>query len=143
MVSICLKNKRTTEIEPINNIIFDPNYLNELHQIECCLLGMLANNQRNDVIYSNYIGLANMKRLQNTNYLRNHKPLLEISSQYVNNFNEDIVVLKPKYANNLLPFKILDLINNDDLLSNLSKQDALSIGYTASDFLLKDAKWKL
>lgn len=105
-----------------------------------CLIfvsGFLANNERNNVICSNAIGWSNMKRLPNIQHWRKYEPLLEISYQYTDKKNDEIIVLKPKNANKLLPIKVLDLVNNNVLLSALSQKDALSIGYSASNIFLK------
>jgi hypothetical protein len=140
MVVICLKNKRAAEVLPVNNVIFDSNYFHALHQLDCCLLGILANNERSCGVNLDYIGTSNIKQVSKINCLIKQPPLLEIARQFVNQNNEEFIVLKSKHTNKLLSINVLNLVSNEEILSNLSQIDALSIGYTASNAFLKVEK---
>ena len=46
---IRVRNKRTVDILAIEDVINDKNYLKELHPADACIVGILANNERNGV----------------------------------------------------------------------------------------------
>src|SRR3990167_9226336 len=79
---IRIRNKRTADKIPISEIVNDKEYLKELHPADACIIGILANNERNGIIDSQNIGWLKMHRSKEYKCTIKSEPILEVSAKY-------------------------------------------------------------
>jgi hypothetical protein len=130
---IRVRNKRTTEVIPINEIINDREYLRELHPVDACVIGILANNERNGIMNSNIVGWKKMNRSKDYGCSIKSEKILDISRRYTNNNNTEIVVLRSRILDQEIEIPAINLCKNQALLYALDSLQAISIGYDASE----------
>jgi hypothetical protein len=136
---IRVRNKRTTESIPLMEIINDKDYLKELHPVDACILGVLANNDRNGIIDNSIIGWKKMNRSKEYNCFVKSEPILEISRKYTNALGVDIVALHSKLLHREIEVSMLDLCRNQALLYALDSHQAIAIGYDISEFYVRNS----
>ena len=106
---IQIRNKRTAKVLPLFEILNDKDYLKELHPADACILGILANNERNGIIDHNYVGWRQMNRSKEYKCIIKSEPILEVSRKYTNQDADEIIVLHSKFSNKEIEH-ILNLI---------------------------------
>lgn len=124
MMKIILKirNKRTTLIILVKDILKNREVLSTLHPIDLCIIGVLANDKK--------MGKADSFKSIPDNYLMiKIKPLIEIVGR---EFIEDkeVLHLKIKGINKKTTVTAQELFNDKKLMSALEYHDALSIGFS-------------
>ena len=62
IIILQIRNKRIIEKISIKKIILDKNLIKELHPADACIIGMLANNERNGLIDKSCNGWQKIKQ---------------------------------------------------------------------------------
>lgn len=137
MAIIRVRNKRSTDELPIQEIIRDRAYLDELHPVDACILGIIANNERNGLISESHSGRHNMQRSKGYNCLNKSTAILEVVKKYSSDKN-DMVELYSKILNKEISIHKIDLCKNHDLLYALGSLEALSIGFDTSEHFVSN-----
>ncbi len=137
---IRVRNKRTTDLITIKDIIQDKLYLRELHPYDNCILGILANEERNGNINIQYTGVKNMCRLRDHQCIIKSEPALRIIKTYANNEGIEITILEAKYLGKQLEIPTIALSENQALLYALDQFEAISVGFNASEYIVKQRK---
>jgi hypothetical protein len=136
---IRVRNKRTTESISLMEIINDKDYLKELHPVDACVIGILANNERNGIIDDNIIGWKKMSRSKDYNCFVKSESILEISRKYKNDVGVEMVSLHSKLLHKEIEISMLELCRNQALLYAIDSFQAISIGYDASEFYVRNS----
>lgn len=132
-----IRNKRTTDRIPVQEIVNDKEYLRELHPLDACILGLIANNERNGIINANAIGWRKMTRSKGYKCFTKSNTILDVSKKYINKDGVEIIVL---YSTNLkreIEISAIDLCKNHALLYALGSFQALSLGYDISELFVR------
>ena len=135
---IQIRNKRTAKVLPLFEILNDKDYLKELHPADACILGILANNERNGIIDHNYVGWRQMNRSKEYKCIIKSEPILEVSRKYTNQDADEIIVLHSKFSNKEIEISATELCKNQALLYALDSSQTISIGYDASESLIRN-----
>ncbi len=133
MVVIRIRNKRTIDEIPLQQIVLDTNYLSELHPFDAFIIGVLANNERNEVNVQENIGWMNMKRLKEYQCKIKSFPILEVHGQFINHNGDKIIILRSKFLNKKFQVPLEDLCQNPALLYAIDSYQAIGIGYYISE----------
>lgn len=133
IVIIRVRNKRTIDRIPAGEIINDKNLVRELHPADACIVGMLANNDRNGVIDIYCDSWQKMKRFKQLMCFVKSNPILQISRKFFDSENNEITVLRSPCLDKEIQIKTQDLAKNEALLYALDAFQAVSIGYDASE----------
>ena len=138
LVVLRVRNKRITDTIHIFKIVNDKNYLKEINPFHAFIIGILANNERNGLIDTKCIGLKNMNRIKDC-YCNIKSPApLEVYGSYIDNNNNKITVLKSKLLGKTIEMLTTELYKNQHLLYSLDSLQAVSIGYEASEEIIKN-----
>ena len=117
---IRVRNKRATDLIAVNKIITDKNYLRELHPVDACLIGIIANNERNGIVNKDRCSLQKMYRFRDFACFIKFDSLLTISKIYTRtfgNFRNNLIQFRDlirSFGRNQFQFRILSLLNNSD-----------------------------
>lgn len=134
-----VRNKRTTDKIPICEIVNDKEYLKELHPVDACIIGILANNERNGIIDKKSIGWLRTHRSKEHKCTIKSEPILEISGKYINQNGNEIVILRSKFLNKEIELLATELCKNQALLYALDSFQAVAIGYDVSESFIRNA----
>ncbi|HLB43181.1 MAG TPA: hypothetical protein VJN02_10145 [Gammaproteobacteria bacterium] len=137
MTIIRIRNKRTIEKIPLHEIVNDKNYLKELHPLDTCTIGILANNERNGVINKNNIGWKKMIRSKECHCFVKADAILEISGKYLNSQGLEMAKLHSRILHKEIEVPVLELCKNQALLYALGSIQAISLGYDVSESIIR------
>ncbi|MCE3232807.1 MAG: hypothetical protein K0R98_1064 [Rickettsiaceae bacterium] len=137
---IRVRNKRTTDLIPIAEIVNDKEYLKELHPSDSCIIGILANNERNNIIDVKHVGWKNMCRLKDYDCFIKSQPVLKIVQTYTNRIGIEITVLQARFLDKKIEIPTIELSENQALLYALDSHEAITVGYEASEHVLRKAQ---
>ena len=133
IVIIRVRNKRTIDRIPVCEVIKDKNLVRELHPADACIVGMLANNERNGVIDTYCDSWQKMKRFKQLVCFVKSNPILQVSRKFVDKENNEITVLRSACLDKEIEIMTKDLAKNEALLYALDTFQAISIGYDVSE----------
>ena len=133
MIIIRVRNKRTVDKVLVKEVIKDKNLMRELHPVDACIIGMLANNERNDVVDTSCFGWKNMKQFKQLCCFIKSNPILHIVKKYIDKDAKEITVLCSPCLNKEIGIPTVELFKNEALLYALDAFQAMSIGYDASE----------
>ncbi len=134
-----VRNKRTIDIIPLNEIVNNKSYLKELHPVDACLIGILANNERNGILNKESVGWQKMGRSKEYRCFIKSDPILEISRKYSNKEGNEIVVLRSKFLSNEIELLSTELCKNHALLYALDSLETVSLGYDISELFIRNS----
>ena len=137
IIILQIRNKRIIEKISIKKIILDKNLIKELHPADACIIGMLANNERNGLIDKSCNGWQKMKRFRQLCCFVKSKPILHVSKKYFNAFGKEITVLHSPCLDKEIEIPTIDLFGNEALLYAIDSFQAVSIGFDASEFHIR------
>lgn len=123
IVIIKVRNKRIMNSLTLNEIFSDKNALHNLHPIDLCILGIIANSSNQGTSRARILDSFSMAVI---------KPILEISKREFNEGNE-ILTLNLRHLNSSIKISANDLYHNEDLMNALNYQDAIAVGHAVSD----------
>lgn len=135
---IRVRNKRIKELVIIKEIIHDKEYLKELHPADACIIGLLANNERNERADIDCIGWRKMRRLKEATCFIKTKPILKIEKTYINEDDVEMLVLGSEFFDKEIEISAIDLCKNQALLYALDGLQAIGVGYRASELMLRN-----
>lgn len=139
VVIIRVRNKRTIDELPLQQIVYDTSYISELHPLDAFVIGILANNERNGMNLNENIGWINMHRLKEYQCNIKSFPILEVSGQFYNSIDQKIIILKSKFLNKEIQLPLEELCTNQALLYTLDSCQTVGIGFDISEsFIQKD-----
>ncbi|HLB56759.1 MAG TPA: hypothetical protein VJK30_05470 [Coxiellaceae bacterium] len=133
IVIIRVRNKRTIEKISVKKAIGDKSLVKELHPADACIIGMLANNERNNVVDTSCDGWQKMKRFKQLCCFVKSNPILNISRKYFDRGGQEITVLRSSCLDKEIEIPTVELFKNEALLYALDTFQAVSIGYDASE----------
>ena len=133
IVIIQVRNKRTVEKIPVKKVIQDKNLVKELHPADACIIGMLANNERNNVVDISCDGWQKMKRFKQLCCFVKSDPILRVSKKYFGENKKEITVLHSPCLDKEIEISTIALFKNEALLYALDTFQAVSVGYGASE----------
>lgn len=133
---IRFRNKRAVEKIPVLEMVNDKFYLKELHPLDTCMLGILANNERNGLIDNSR--LHKIQRLKNCKCLIRSEPILKISGKYMDEHGIEITTLYSAILNKEITIPTIEIIKNQALIYSLDNMEAISIGYNFSEQYLRN-----
>ena len=137
MVVIQVRNKRTIDKISVKKAITDKSLIKELHPVDACMIGILANNERNGVIDTTCIGWQKMKRFRQYDCFIKTEPILQISKKYFNDDRQQVTVLYSPCLDKEISIPTIELSKNKALLYALNSFQTISIGYDASESYLR------
>jgi hypothetical protein len=137
MAVIRIRNKRTTDIIPIRELVTDKKYLQELHPMDACIIGLLANNERNGLRNEKCIGWQKMHRFKDILCCTKSEPLLEVSKTYIKTDGTDMTVLRTKHFTKQIEIPTIELLKNQALMYGLDNFQAIAIGYGISEYIIR------
>lgn len=137
MVIIRVRNKRTVDRMYVSDIIRDKNLIRELHPADACIVGMLANNERNGFVDMSCDSWQKMKRFKQLVCFIKSSPILEVSRKFIDKENNEITVLHSPCLDKEIKIHTNELAKNEALLYALDTFQAISIGYDASECQLR------
>ena len=135
---IRVRNKRTADKLSIQEIINDKDYLKELHPADACILGIIANNERNGVINKEHLGWNKMSRSKEYDCFVKSPVILEVVKKYHDSIGNEMVILYSKVLNKEIKINAIDLCKNQALLYALGSFQALSMGFDASELIVRN-----
>ena len=130
---IRVRNKRIVEKYDINSAIKDKHLIQQLHPADACIIGILANNERNHIFDADFNGIKNMRRLKDHRCFVKSNPILRISRKYFDQNKNEITVLYSPCIDKEINITTIDLLNNEALLYAIEPFQAISIGYDVSE----------
>ena len=133
IVIIRVRNKRTIEKISVKKAIRDKNLVKELHPADACIIGMLANNERNNIADTSCDGWQKMKRFKQLCCFVKSNPILNISRKYFDRCGQEITVLHASCLDKEIEIPTIELFKNEALLYALDTFQAVSVGYDASE----------
>ena len=133
-----VRNKRTIYKIELKEIINDKDYLKELHPVDACILGILANNERNGIVNKNHIGWRKMNRSKAHMCSLKTESFLEVTNKYTDTDGNEIIILRAKHLDKEIKITTIELCKNQALLYALDSFQAISLGYDASEFIFKN-----
>ncbi len=139
---IRLRNKRTTIEIPVANIVKNKNFVRELSPIDSCILGVLANSEKNGKPDTAVYNLKDMIRLKSRNSIIKYKPILNIIKKSYDKNDCEIITLYSLIHDKKIEISAIDLLKNYALLYSINSLEALAVGYSASESLLR-AKYRV
>ena len=107
--------------------------MKELHPADACIIGILANNDRNGLTGMSRENSNNIHRLKEYHCFIKSEPLLTVIKKYFDHSNNEITVLGSKYLQKEIEIPTLELLKNEALLYALDCHQAMSIGYDISE----------
>lgn len=122
VIRIKIRNKRVIEQLPIFNILNNKRILSNLHPIDLCILGVLANNLTKSNNNTNHA-----KKILDGFAMVKISPYLEIISRNLLD-EEGELTLRLKHSDKVINITLDQLYNNTNLLNALEYQDALTLG---------------
>jgi len=138
VVVIRVRNKRITDIIPLSEIIGDKAYLKELHPVDACIIGVLANSERNGILRKYSISWQRMGRSKEYRCFIKSDPILEVHRKYVNHQGNEIVVLRSRFLNNEIELFTTELYKNQTLVYALDSFQAVALGYDVSELFIRN-----
>lgn len=134
---IRVRHKRVTDIVPLNEIVNNKHYLQELHPIDVFFIGLLANNERNGMVEDGITGWKKMSRLKDYRCFVKSEPILDISRKYYDGSGVEMIVLFSRLIKKEITISISELCNNLALICAIDAFQAISIGYDVSESYLR------
>lgn len=137
---IRVRNKRTIDLFPIQEIVNSKDYLKELHPMDACIIGIIAHNEQNGIINKKYTGWKKMCRIQETKgfcFIKS-EAVVEIVQTYTNEDDREITVLKALHLKKRMEIPTRELCKNQALLYALNSLQAMSLGYSASECVFRE-----
>src|SRR3990167_5020890 len=130
---IRVRNKRIIEKYDVNSSVKDKYLIKQLHPADACIIGILANNERNKIFESDFNGIKNMCRFKDHGCIFKSNPILCVSRKYFDHNNNEITVLYSPCIKKEINIPTLDLLENEALLYTLDSYQAVSVGYDISE----------
>ena len=135
---IRVRNKRIADKIPIREIVNDREYIEQLHPIDACIIGIIANNERNGIIDKNAVGWQKMNRSKEYRCNIKSEPILEVDGKYIDQVGDEIVALYSKVLNKGVKISVPELFKNQALLYAIGSNQAISIGYDISESFIRN-----
>lgn len=139
MAVMRIRNKRTIDIIPLNKIVSDKEYLMELHPADACVIGILANIERNEIFDNSCVGWKKMIRLKDYTCFVKSESILEICKKHINKDGVEFITLRSKFIEKETEIETLELCKNQALLYALDSFQTISLGYDASESFMRKA----
>jgi hypothetical protein len=135
---IRIRNKRIIDKVWISKIINDKNYLMELHPYDVCIIGILANIEREGILIKD-TRWAKKICLKEHECIVKSPPILEIIKKYTNKLGNETITLYSKFLRKKIEIPITELCQNQSLIYALDNFQALSLGYDIGELLIRNA----
>lgn len=123
MLVLKIRNKRVKSEVTIKDILHNKDALINLHPIDLCVIGILAN----ELPINFKDGIVNIVTIPNNFTMLKVTPLLEIVGREFTGLTEKIL-LKINNTDKIVTIAVPELLKNKKLISALQYQDALSLG---------------
>lgn len=134
---IRVRNRRNTEKISVQELVKNRKYIEELHPIDACIAGILANDNRNGFVDSNIFNTGRFNRIKEYPFHEKEDPFLAIAGKYTNSHGDEIIVLYSKNLNREISIPVKDLFANKALIYALNSVQAASVGYQISESKIK------
>ena len=139
---IQVRHKRTVDRINITDVMTEKNLILELHPVDACVIGILANNERNGLVDTTCEGWEKMKRLKHDYCFIKSKPILRVSKKYFDRHGHEITILYSPCLKQEIKISTIELSKNEALLYALDPLQAISVGYGASESYLRKSTLK-
>lgn len=136
-VIIQIRRKRITFELSVRDIVSNKNFVKKLNPVDACIIGILANNERNKMHDTTYIGIKNMQRLKNNRNTCRFNPILRVTKTYINQNDQEVTILYSAVHGKEIEILSIDLIKNKAFIYALDSLQALSVGYSARESQLR------
>lgn len=135
-VILRVRNKRCTFKLPVSKVVLDKDIIRELHPADACMIGFLANTERNSTGKLNY----QLNLVKNYSCATKTTPILKIIKKYFDKGDREVTVLYSPLLKKEIRIPTLELVKNEALLYALDPFQAISLGYDASEIFLRNLK---
>ncbi|PIQ43212.1 MAG: hypothetical protein COV52_01725 [Gammaproteobacteria bacterium CG11_big_fil_rev_8_21_14_0_20_46_22] len=137
MAVLILRNKRIAETFPLKQLVKDRHYLEQLHPVDTFIIGLLANNERNNIVDKSCNSRMKMRRVKSHNCFIKSKPILRIDRTYEDENGNEITVLNAVNLGQEIKIPTIELSQNPALLYALDTFQAMAAGYGASETFVR------
>lgn len=127
MLRLKIRNKRAISRLPVEKILNDKQSLSELHPIDLCIIGVLANSATNAKVFNGENNLP----IPDDFIMCKIQPFVEVvSKDYTSSV--EVITLKFTPLEQTISISAVELYRNKKLMSALRFQDALSLGFSTN-----------
>lgn len=137
MLVLRARHQRNALIRPLQEIAHNNELIQTLSPIDAFLIGVLANKDQNGFKDIAYTSLANMRRLKNKHIAVKFNTILQITKTNFDESNHEILSIYSAEANKEMQLSITELFENKALLYGLDPMQALSLGYSVSEWWIR------
>lgn len=137
MVIIKVRKKRSVEIKRLQEIINEKDYIGELHPADACILGMLANSEKNG-LFKGHHEWQKIIKIKDFYCFAKSDPILTVSKRYTNQKGVQVTALKSNILGREIEIPTLELCKNQVLLYSIDPLQAISIGYDVGELFVRN-----
>jgi hypothetical protein len=139
IIIVRMRNKRMIDKISLQEAALDKFLIEDLHPLDVCLIGILANDERNNDTIDQRMRDGKVVQIRHYHCYIKSKPLLTISETNFYDNGEESLKLKARYFSREITITASDLLRNEALMYALDPEHALRLGFGASESMRKQA----